>query len=258
MVEIKLIKGNCLDEMVNIKSSSIDLVLTDPPYNIANFMKNRDTNLVKMRNNFFGDAGWDELSFEEWRDSMDLFFKETNRMVKEGGAIVIFMSLIRMETILKLAEKNGLYYKTTGIWHKKNPMPRNMNLQFINSVEGWMYFINKKKTGTFNNQGNAIHDFIESSATPSSEKKYGGHPTQKPEKVFAWFIELLSKPGDLVLDPFMGSGTAAVVSKKIGRNFIGIELRDEYFKMVQKRILDKDAERNYSLIVVDKDNSDAK
>src|SRR3712207_9112883 len=94
----------------------------------------------------------------------------------------MFMSLIKVETIIKLAEKNKFYYKTTGIWHKTNPMPRNMNLHFINSVEGWVYFTNITKTGTFNNNGTAIHDYIESSVTPKNEKIYGGHPTQKPDR----------------------------------------------------------------------------
>ena len=57
------------------------------------------------------------------------------------------MSLIKMETIVSLAAQYKLYYKTTGIWHKTNPMPRNMNLHFINSVEGWVYFVNESKTG---------------------------------------------------------------------------------------------------------------
>jgi len=245
-----LIKGNCLEAMQNVKDDSVNLIVTDPPYNLGNFMRNRDTNLKKMRENFFGDAGWDDLEYDEWSNNMDAFFKESQRILKKGGAMIVFMSLIKMETLIRLAEDNRLYYKTTGIWHKTNPMPRNMNLHFINSVEGWAYFINKTRTGTFNNNSMAIHDFIESSLTPGNEKKYGGHPTQKPESVIKHFIELLSKPGDVVMDPFMGSGTTGVVSKRYGRNFIGIELQESYFDVALKRISDVRTNHKFDLQVI--------
>jgi len=233
-----LINGDCLDILKSLQGESVDLTLTDPPYNLGNFMRERDTNLVKMRDNFFGNAGWDDLPFKEWVKSMDMFFSEQARILKKGGAIVVFTSLIRVETLMQIAEGNGFYYKTTGVWHKTNPMPRNMNLHFINSIEGWIYLVKEKRTGTFNNNASAIHDFIESSSTPKKEKKYGGHPTQKPEKVMQHFIELLSNPGEVVMDPFMGSGTTGVAAKSTGRSFVGIELQEEYFDIALKRIAD--------------------
>ena len=163
---------DCISAMHKVKSDSVDLILTDPPYNLGLFMKSRETNLKQMRSNFFGSAGWDNLEFEEWIESMDDFFAEAARTVKVGGSLIMFMSLIKIETIIKLAEKHGFYYKTTGIWHKLNPMPRNMNLHFINSTEAWLYFVYKKHTGTFNNDGKAIHDFFETSVTPTGERKF--------------------------------------------------------------------------------------
>ena len=74
-----------------------------------------------------------------------------------------------------------------------------------------------------------IHIFIETSVTPNGERKYGKHPTQKPEGLIQHFIEILSNPKDTVLDPFMGSGTTGVVAKRTDRDFIGIELDEEYF-----------------------------
>jgi DNA modification methylase len=248
-----LIKGNCVETMNNLKDNSVDLIVTDPPYNLGNFMRNRATNLKKMRNNFFGDAGWDDLEFEDWIEHMDSFFEQSQRILKKGGSIIMFMSLIKVETIIKLAEKNKFYYKTTGVWHKTNPMPRNMNLHFINSIEGWIYFTNVTRTGTFNNNGIAIHDYIESSVTPKNEKIYGGHPTQKPEKVIQHFVELLSNPGDVVMDPFMGSGTTGVVAKKLGRDFIGIELQEDYFDISLKRISDVSTNKKYELKVINGD-----
>lgn len=234
--DIQLYNDDCILAMKNINSESVDLILTDPPYNLGLFMQERDTNLKKMRDNFFGAAGWDDLEYNDWVEAMDNFFAESVRVLKPGAAMIVFMSVIKLETIIKLAEKHGLYYKTTGTWHKSNPMPRNMNLHFVNSTETWVYFTYKSRTGTFNNNGKMLHDFIETSVTPMSERKFGKHPTQKPESLMTHFITVLSNNGDTVLDPFMGSGTTGVVSVKNERNFIGIELDKGYFNIAQKRI----------------------
>lgn len=236
MAEIKLYNMDCIAAMRKIKRDSVDLIVTDPPYNLGNFMIDRDTNLSKMRDNFFGTAGWDNMDFKDWKKSMDSFFKSASRVMKDGGSMIVFMAIIKVETIIKLAEKNGFYYKTTGIWHKTNPMPRNMNLHFVNSTEAWIYFTYKTRTGTFNNGGAMLHDFIETSVTPNGERKYGKHPTQKPENLIKHFVDVLSNKGDWVLDPFMGSGTTGVVSKRANRNFIGIELNEDYYNIAYERI----------------------
>lgn len=157
MINTELHNGDCLEYMKKIPTSSIDLIITDPPYNLGKFMEERDTNLVKMRDNFFGAAGWDDLDYKEWKKSMNKFFHQASRVLKDGGSIIVFMAIIKVETIIQLAQKHGLYYKTTGIWHKSNPMPRNMNLHFVNSTESWIYFTYKTKTGTFNNNGKVLH-----------------------------------------------------------------------------------------------------
>lgn len=241
-----LLNEDCLSAMKSLDDDSVDLILTDPPYNLGLFMKNRATNLKKMRENFFGDAGWDDLEFDEWTLSMDAFFEQAARVTKRGGSLIVFMSIIKVEGIIRLAEKHGFYYKTTGIWHKQNPMPRNMNLHFINSTEAWVYFTYKNKTGTFNNEGRAIHDFIETSVTPAGEKKYGKHPTQKPVQLMEHFVLLLSNPGDTVLDPFMGSGSTGVAARRNGndRKFIGIELSPEYIELATQRIKEVDPDEN--------------
>lgn len=238
MAMSSIYNGDCLLEMHKIENASVDLILTDPPYNLGNFMINRSTNLSKMRENFFANAGWDNLEFDEWVERMDQFFKEAARIIKTGGSMIIFMAIIKVETIIKLAEKHGFYYKTTGIWHKLNPMPRNMNLHFVNSTEAWIYFTYKKKTGTFNNDNKIVHDFIETSVVSNGEKKAGKHPTQKPIALLEHFVKLLSNEGELVADPFMGSGSTGIVCKKLNRGFIGIELDKEYFDIAKKRIGD--------------------
>lgn len=146
--------------MARVDDSSVDLLLTDPPYNLGLFMQERSTNLKRMRSNYFGAAGWDNLSSDDWVVSMEAFLSEASRVIRKGGALVVFMAVIKLETIINIAQKYGFYYKTTGVWHKLNPMPRNMNLHFVNSTESWVYFINDAKTGTFNNGGKALHDFL--------------------------------------------------------------------------------------------------
>lgn len=236
MASIVLYNADCIEAMKKVPDASINLILTDPPYNLGNFMKDRNTNLSKMRDNYFGAAGWDNMDFNAWTESMDSFFSAAARTMKKGGSLIVFMAIIKVETIIHLAQKHGFYYKTTGIWHKKNPMPRNMNLHFINSTEAWVYFVYKARTGTFNNNGATIHDFIETSVTPAGERKYGKHPTQKPVVLMQHFITVLTNRGDCILDPFMGSGTTGVAAKLEDRNFIGIELDEGYYKAAEQRI----------------------
>lgn len=231
--------GNCLDYLKFIESNSVDLILTDPPYNLGNFMHERNTNLIKMRKNQFAYAGWDSLSQKEWEKEMDGFFKESSRVLKKSGSLLLFMSLIKVETIIKLAAKYKFYYKTTGIWHKTNPMPRNMNIHFVNSTEAWVYFVYNNTSGTFNNNKKMEHDFIETSLTSMNEKRFGKHPTQKPVKIISHFIRLLSNENDVVLDPFMGSGTTGVCSIKMQRKFIGIDLDETYYELSKIRMLNE-------------------
>lgn len=236
MADSILYNEDCIRSMKRLANGSIDLILTDPPYNLGNFMKGRDTNLKKMRDNFFGAAGWDNLSFEDWEKSMDSFFEESVRVLKKGGAMIVFMAIIKVESIIKIAERHGLYYKTTGIWHKLNPMPRNMNLHFVNSTEAWVYFTYKKKTGTFNNDGKVLHDFIETGVAANGERKFGKHPTQKPVQLMEFFVKVLTNEGETILDPFMGSGSAGVAAKLNNRNFIGVEISEDYFQIATRRI----------------------
>ena len=231
-----IVNADCMEMLRNMPNDSLDLVLTDPPYNLGLFMKSRSANLETMRPNFFGAAGWDNLEFENWKKLMDAFFAECARVSKPGASMIIFMSIIKVETIIPLASNHGFYYKTTGVWHKRNPMPRNMNLHFINSTETWIYLVYKRHTGTFNNEGKAIHDFFETSVTSSGEKRFGKHPTQKPVALMEQFVTLLSNEGDIVCDPFMGSGGSGVAALLHGRKFIGFELNSGYCDTAEKRM----------------------
>jgi site-specific DNA-methyltransferase (adenine-specific) len=235
----RIAQGDCLELMKDLPDNSVDLLLTDPPYNLGQFMHKRGTNIKGMRDNHFAYSGWDNLNFNEWSIQMSDFLKECSRVVKNRGTLLMFMSIMKVETIINLAIDCGFYYKTVGIWHKTNPMPRNMNLQFVNSTEAWLYFINNGTTGTFNNNGKVVHDFIQTATISPSEHKTGNHPTQKPVRILEHFIKLLSNKGDLVFDPFMGSGSTGVAAEHLDRKFLGFELDDKYFEISKKRIISK-------------------
>lgn len=234
--DIYCLRCDCIDGMVGIPDRSVDLLLTDPPYNLGRFMKHRNSGVHRMRSNHFSNAGWDNLDQEEWELKLDEFLYNANRVLKLGGSLVIFMSIIKVETVVKLAQRHGFYYKTTGIWHKRNPMPRNMKISFVNSTESWIYFVNKKPSGTFNGKGRMWHDHFETSITPKSEKDHGSHPTQKPLSLLENFIELLSHPGDVVLDPFMGCGSTGIAAKSKNRRFCGFEISQDYYDIAVKRM----------------------
>jgi len=231
-----LLNGDCVECMKTIPDSTISLLLTDPPYNLGLFMKGRGTNMGKLRENHFAISGWDQLETNEWTAKMDEFFSAASRVMKKRGSMIVFMSLIKVQSVIELAVKHGFYYKTTGVWHKTNPIPRNMNLQFVNSTEAWLYFTYGAATGTFNNDGRVEHDFVQTSVVPLSEKKLGKHPTQKPVGLMEHFIKLLTNEDEIVFDPFMGSGSSGVAAAQLKRKFVGIELSQDYFAVAKRRI----------------------
>lgn len=238
---MELYCGDCLKEMRKIPDKSVHLILTDPPYGVGNFMKERNVGIhrLKGRDNFVLD-GWDNAEEREFETLMANFLKEAYRVLIPQGALVLFTSFQKVPMIQTHATETGFYYKTTGVWHRTNPMPRNMNLQFINSCDPWMYFLktskSSRKSGTFNNRGEAVHDCISCAVVPQSEKEISNHPTQKPEMLMRKFVELLSNAGEMVLDPFMGGGTTGVACIHARRNFIGIELNAEYFDRAKERL----------------------
>ena len=95
MSVINLYNDNCIEAMKSIGDNTIDLIITDPPYNLGNFMKDRDTNLKKMRDNFFGDAGWDNMDFSEWSESMEQFFESAARVMKKVVLLLYLWLLLK-------------------------------------------------------------------------------------------------------------------------------------------------------------------
>ena len=227
---------NCLAVMKDLKDESVDMVLTDPPYNITNDSLKQASRWWVLRDNYFAKNTFDQQTEEDWAKLMNDCFEQTARVCKKGANVIVFTGAEKIDKVKSSAEKNGLHYKTFGVWLKSNPFPRNKNITFVLALEIWLYFVNQKASGAFNNDGKVLRNFFESPCAGNGERKHGKHPTQKPVKLMERFIEVLSNENDVVLDPFMGSGSTGVACKNLNRQFIGCELNKDYFEIAKSRI----------------------
>ena len=223
---INLLKGDCLELLKTLENESIDALITDPPYNIA-----RDNNFTSM-----GRAG---IDFGDWDKGFNLisWLPIAIEKLKKGGNIIIFTSWKNTTPIIKELEKINCEAKDMIRVEKSNPMPRNRDRRFVTDYEIAIWAVKKGAKWTFNRQLETYErPLIKTKVSPKSEKIEKGHPTQKNIETMEWLIERLTNEGDIVLDPFMGSGTTGVACQNLNRDFIGCELSDEYFEMAQKRL----------------------
>lgn len=221
-----LMFGDCLERMKEIPDGSVDMVLTDPPYNIS------------RKNNFhtMGRAG---IDFGEWDKGFDLFSYIENipRILHKDGCAIIFNAWKNIGEIARCGESHGLVIKDMLRWEKSNPMPRNRDRRYITDYEVAVWLTMPNAKWTFNRQDVAFQrPCFKGSLTPASEKT--GHTTQKPEYLMEQLLAIHTNVGDTVCDPFMGSGTTGVACNNLERRFIGIEMDEGYFNTAKKRILE--------------------
>lgn len=224
-----LINDDFYNYTKKIKPKSIDLILTDPPYNLSHY----STGNMKFswRSNINNDlAEWDKIIFKP-QDVRSEFI----RILKPTGNIFVFTSYNLLGEWHKTFDP---LFKTFQfmVWHKTNPVPKIRKAGFLNSCELIICCWNNGHTWNFGKQ-KEMHNFIETPICMGKERvKNPKHPTQKPIKVLKHIIKIASNPGDLILDPFMGVGSTGVASLEMGRNFFGIEIDEEYFKVAESRI----------------------
>jgi len=224
----EIILGDCYELLKQIKSSSVDLILTDPPYNISrssNFKKNSDNKKFNNISIDFGD--WDQNEID-----LDKLFFEFKRILKKGGTLIIFYDIWKSQNIKYFADLHEFKQPRVCQWVKTNPVPINSKRNYLsNAIEFFFTFV-KGKNPTFNSSyDRGIYNFPLCHGNERTE-----HPTQKPLGLIKSLIEKHSNVGDLVLDPFGGSGTTAIAAIELSRDFILFEKDQSYFELSKNRI----------------------
>ena len=230
---IRLLLGDCLERMEEIESGSVDAIICDPPFNIVEKIgsnlhifrqgeKQLDSSISKESMSF--DVGFDQLSWISVAASK----------LKKGGNMIIFNDWENMGDIAKEARANKLTVKCLCHWQKPNPTPAEWRRRFVAGREYFIHITNGGKN-TFNSDSLHFGSF-NVPLTPKSEKRSGKHPNQKPIKLMRQLVEILTNEGDVVLDPFMGSGSTGVACQELNRKFIGIEKDVGFFELAKSRM----------------------
>lgn len=222
-----LLRGDCLELMKQIPDKSVDCIITDPPYNVS-----RPNNFCSM-----GVAARTGMDFGEWDKGFDVtgWISGIGRLLRDNANVVIFNDWKNLKEIKDACEQENIFIKRCLVLNKTNPAPFNRDRVFVNDVEFavWgVYSSNRKPTGWVFNRENPVEKCVFNTTVQSSKL----HPTMKDINVITKLVLLLSNKGMVVLDPFMGSGTTGVACKNTNRNFIGIELDENYFNIAKKRI----------------------
>ena len=244
--ENKIINGDSLEILKKIPDKTFNLIFADPPYNlqITKNLKRPDNSKV----NGVSDE-WDHFeSLEHYDNFCKTWLTECKRVLKDNGSIWVIGTYHNIFRLGSLIQNLDFWILNDVIWRKNNPMPNFKGTRFTNAHETLIWASkNKKSKYTFNYQSlKCLNDDLQMRSDWSFPicngkerlKKNGKkvHSTQKPEALLHRIILAATNKEDLVLDPFLGTGTTAVVAKKLGRKFFGIEKDKKYFKSAFERI----------------------
>ncbi len=223
-----LFYGDGIEAARRLENQSIDLLLTDPPYVISNAytcQKQIPRRLRKDGSDFIMPKG----DFGEWDRSFDPRAWAEVVLPKVTGWAVIFCSHTQIAEYSVLLREHGFNAVGTIVWHKTNPVPFNHRFKPINA---WEAGVIGKRPGT-KFHGHAVHNVF-TCKSPSPQQRI--HPTQKPCGLIRELMELFSRKGDLVLDPFAGSGTTAYVALELGRKVLAYENNAEHYDAARRRL----------------------
>ena len=246
----QIICGDALSELRKLPNESIDLIITDPPYNVSTDLKIDRSRWGKKQKRKaiinFDYGEWDKMSEDDFQKFTLKWYNECKRVLKKGGSIYIFFTkeLISLFHIHRFYEyppekthRDSGLIKTKNIisWIKSNPLPAFNRTNYRSATE-FIYFGQKEDgKATFNfGQQKDMKNWFEYPLVQGKERTK--HPTQKPLGLIQKFIMVSSNENDLILDPFLGSGTTAVAAKQLNRNFIGIEISPEYCEIARQRL----------------------
>ena len=242
----RIFLGDCLKHIKKIPDKSFDLVFADPPYNmqIGEQLTRPDSSKVNGVND-----KWDKFySFTHYDNFCKAWLYECKRILKDNGSIWVIGSYHNIFRIGYHLQNLGYWLLNDIIWRKNNPMPNFRGTRFTNAHETLIWASKSKKSKyTFNYQSlkclnddlQMRSDWILPICNGKERLKKNGkkvHSTQKPEALIHRIILASTNKGDTVFDPFLGTGTTAVVSKKLGRRYYGIEKNKKYFEAARERI----------------------
>jgi len=242
----KISNGNSLEILKRIPDKTFDLVFADPPYNmqIGEKLKRPDDSKVNGVND-----KWDQfLNFKHYDDFSKAWLKECKRILKDNGSMWVIGTYHNIFRLGYHIQNLNYWILNDVIWRKNNPMPNFKGTRFTNAHETLIWASkNKKSKYTFNYQSlKCLNDDLQMRSDWTLPicngrerlKKNGKkvHSTQKPEALLHRIILATTNKGDSVFDPFLGTGTSAVVAKKLGRNYFGIEKDKKYFSAAYNRI----------------------
>ncbi len=243
----EILRGDCLETMRRMPSECVDLVFADPPYNLQ--LQNELWRPNQTKVDAVNDK-WDQFGgFSEYDSFTSSWLSECRRVLKGDGTIWVIGSYHNIFRVGRIMMDLGFWVLNDIIWHKTNPMPNFRGTRFTNATETLIWA--KKSPGPgqykFNyeamknmNDGTQMTNVWHIPLCRGHERiKIDGkkaHSTQKPEALLYRVVLASTRPGDLVLDPFFGSGTTGAVAKKLGRHFIGIEREEVYVEVAKNRI----------------------
>ncbi len=243
----QIMDGDCVEIMNALPEDSVDLIFADPPYNLQlkGNLHRPDNSLVDAV-----DEGWDHFaSFTAYDHFTNDWLKASRRILKPNGAIWVIGSYHNIFRVGAALQNQGYWILNDVVWRKSNPMPNFRGKRLTNAHET-MIWASKSEAAkyTFNYDAlKSLNDGIQMRSDwvlpictgherLKNSKGEKAHPTQKPESLLHRLLVGTTNPGDLVLDPFFGTGTTGAVAKMLGRNFIGIEREAAYREVAQKRL----------------------
>lgn len=234
-----LLKGDCLHHLAKLPEDSVELVFADPPYNIS---KKAGLSWAFSKHVTMQEA-WDIFNKDDFFKFNVEWLSESLRVLKPGGSIFVCGSYHNIYQLGFILQQLGVRVNNSVIWYKPNAQPNITCRMFTESTEQLIWAVKPGQSWTFNyqeikalNNGKQMRNLWEIPVTPKSEKSAGIHPTQKPTELLRRVILAATKKGDVVLDPFVGSGTTSVVAKMLGRNSIGIDNESNYIRIAKKRL----------------------
>ena len=242
----KIINGDSLEELKKIPRETFDLIFADPPYNLQ--LKSELVRPDRSKVDAVNDK-WDKFeNFKKYDEFTYEWLSECKRILKKDGAIWVIGSYHNIFRVGTAIQNLGFWILNDVIWNKNNPMPNFRGTRFTNAHETLIWASKSEKSKyTFNYQSlKCLNDDLQMRSNWSLPicsgterlKKNGKkvHSTQKPEALLHRILLASTNKDDMILDPFLGSGTTATVAKKLGRNYFGIEKEKNYFKAAEKRI----------------------